>query len=151
MSNDTFNMRPRLGEERKHVVKFYQGENMVIYTPIDSAFIAGAINSTTSDIDVLLTDRRFATEGIWEGSWDNGVTLLNGETNFISITIPRSVSDLLRRGSFMLSIGITDKITDNMDILEPIYIEIDYSGLSPNKSVPYHPDGDSAVDPPAED
>jgi len=84
-----------------------------------------------------LADSRFCypNQAIWHGTWNDGITDLGG--GLIEVKMPQDVSDYLRRGSFMYTITVSDKLGRGRQTMCEGYLLVEYSTNSPNPEIPY--------------
>jgi hypothetical protein len=92
---------------------------------------------TDTIINFRLVDQRFCypDDAIWAGVWNDGITDLGN--GLIEVKMPQDVSDYLRRGSFMYTITVSDKLGRGRQTMCEGYLLVEYSANSPNPEIPY--------------
>ena len=87
-----------------------------------------------SMVRFVLSAQKFSSVPIWEGDWNDGVTLENG---LIKIKVPDRIANNLRRGSFVYSMTASDQLEEvTKTILTGSFI-VDYEPTSPTHDIPY--------------
>lgn len=123
--------------KRDRVITTICGDD-VAFTVIANIYGEPA-NPDNSIVRASLSDTKFSPLPWWQGGWHCGAELIsNGTVGLVKITIPHSVSDNLRQGSYSLSVSVSDKLGCTSTTVATGSLNVEYSGTSPHKSVPYN-------------
>jgi len=130
-------LNPRPPTERKSILRFYNGDAMIIRTQANwpDGTRATPDNST---LVFRLTDDRFQTVAIWEGRWRAGV---ERDGQVVEITVPADISARLNRGSYLFSLCMAGPTGADRRTLLAGSMLVEYAPTSPNQSVPYKEPG----------
>jgi len=83
-------------------------------------------------------DRRFNNDTIWIGRWRSSIELISSEhLGLIRVRIPDSISEELRRGSYIFSLLCVDKATGIRETKMEGMLQIEYAPTSPTRDIPY--------------
>ena len=86
-----------------------------------------------------LAETQFSCRAIWVGGWDNGV-VATPTSGLVTITIPARTMDRLRRGSYMFTIRVTDRLGTNSYTAINGSMLLEYTVGGPQHDIPYvHP------------
>ena len=132
---------PALNRDRIQLV--YQGDEL--YAIFSVALMDGTpVDPTNSRVLFTITDDRFM-EPFWQAGWNTGLAPGPNPGTF-SVTIPREISDWLRRGGFMYTITVTDLLGRHRHTAREGYLLVEYGADAPNPDIPYRPPN-AAADP----
>ena len=96
----------------------------------------------TTFATAVLSENRFA-DPIWIGSWFNGIQPDADRKGLVHLRIPDEVTQALRRGSYALSVRVTDMLGENLETEARATILVEYEPTSDQHSIPYR-DGTTA-------
>lgn len=137
ISVQTPGVMPLNNNGRKPIVKVIGGDSWTVdvnlYNPKDPTSPATPDNTI---VDIVLSETQF-DDPIWEGEWFNGVTPDRNHKGLCHILVPKTVTKLLRRGSYMFSVRVSD-------LLKTCYVTechgtflVEYMPTSEQHSIPY--------------
>lgn len=128
---------PPLEEDRRPIWKATAGDALFLTTSAKRRD-GTPVNYTNSRLVFELADTRFSTEPVWQGTWRNGIELVNLEhPGIVQIRVPDSISDILRRGSYIFSMQVADRGGDNEHTPLTGTLLIEYEATSPQHDIPY--------------
>lgn len=118
------------------IIPYTQGDSLVIDVLL---LLPGGEPATENNsiVRAVLANRKIHDSIIWEGNWDAGVETVNYDTGYAKITIPRKVTDILPRGSYLLSVHLSSKDKAWSKTVAEMTIISDYSAGSPFIDVHY--------------
>ena len=89
----------------------------------------------TTFATAVLSENRFA-DPIWIGSWFNGIQPDADRKGLVHLRIPDEVTQALRRGSYALSVRVTDMLGENLETEARATILVEYEPTSDQHSIP---------------
>lgn len=127
-----------LDEDRIPLWKVSSGDELVLTTRLKMKD-GTPVTYDNCILTFVLAQNRFSKEALWTGTWRDGIELVDpvDHPGLVSIKIPRSVGDLLRRGIYNFSIAITDKLQDHELVTLSGSMQVEYETVSPQHSIPY--------------
>lgn len=129
-------------EDRMPVLKVISGDTWVV----DSELIAadgGPASPANSCVEFVLSENQFSPP-IWTGVWANGIVPDENRPGLVHVRIPREVTKALRRGSYMFSMRVSDKMKYFFDTQLVGNFLVEYMPTSDQHSIPYR-DGTSEI------
>ena len=90
-----------------------------------------------SRVRFVLAEDRFSNYPIWEGSWNSGVTAVDGRPGLIRIQPPEALMARLRRGAYAFSLQITDVYGRHRLTVMTGSMLMEYEPNSDNHDIPY--------------
>ena len=87
-----------------------------------------------------LAETQFCDPPIWQGTWLNGIEEVVPNSGIVKIALPAAVLDCLRRGSYMFSLRVSDKLGTNVKTLYNGSILVEYAVGGPQHDIPYKHD-----------
>ena len=99
------------------------------------------VNYANSILTFSLRDQRFTLTELWNGTWRKGIEEVEGHSGLICITIPVSISSSLRRGAYIFSLRVSDKLGENIYTTLNGMLQVEVEPTSPNRDIPYQPSG----------
>ena len=126
-------VNPPSDYDRKRISSVYNGDTIIIETvaKLPDGTVATPDNSI---LDFDIADERFAIP-IWHGAWRAGIEPL--KNGVVAIRIPDQVSVTFRRGSYLYSLVIADKLDANKRTVLEGTLLMEVVPTSPNQSIPY--------------
>lgn len=129
--------------DRKPIFRFVSGDTWKIsvnlYNPADSSEPATPDNTVAV---VTVSETQF-DKPLWTGEWYNGIMPDDRRPGLCYIAIPPDVTDSLRRGSYMFSVKVSDKLCSVEATEADGSFLVEYKPTSENHSIPYK-DGTSS-------
>lgn len=127
-------VNPPTGEGTRPIEKVTNGDTIIIPT---TPTLADGTPATPSNsvLRFVLTDQRFSECIIWEGAWRDGIE--EGENGVAIVKIPCCVSEQMRRGSFVYSMTVADKLGDCRRTVLRGSLLVEYEPTSPIHDIPY--------------
>ena len=134
LTHDPYGVNPKKGDVQKTMHEFYQGDTITFKIP--AVFADGTKATENTDTMFTLVDKRFHhTPIIWQGRVGNGLTYpIDG---VVEVVVPKSISDVLRRGSFLYSLRISTSLDTITHTAEEGSILIEYGADAPNPTLGY--------------
>ena len=120
--------------DRMPVTQVVNGDTLILRTRVTINGVG--ITPENSKVTFKLTDQKFDQTPVWTGTWESGITAVDS-TGLIQIKIPDSISASLRRGDFVYSLLVTDKLGNNRQTFMEGSLLVDYDPTSPLHSIPY--------------
>lgn len=129
-------VNPPNNSDRRPIHKLVTGDSLVIETKI--TLIDGVTPATinNSKLHFKLTNQRFSKTHEWEGFWLDGIEETDDPGRII-ITVPDVVTAFLRRGSYLYSLLVSDKLGENRYTALKGSILVEYEPTSPHHDIPY--------------
>jgi len=131
--------------DRKPIFRFVSGDTWKIsvnlYNPANSSEPATPDNTVAT---VTVAETQF-DKALWTGEWYNGIMPDEKRPGLCYIVIPPDVTDSLRRGSYMFSVKVSDKLCSVEATEADGSFLVEYKPTSENHSIPYK-DGDGRAD-----
>ena len=95
------------------------------------------VNYDNSNLEFVLLDQRFSLTELWRGKWRDGIEEVEAHPGLIIVTIPDSISEALRRGSYIFSLRVADKLNEFKYTAFEGMLQIEYAPTSDTHSIPY--------------
>lgn len=138
-----------LDSDRRPIWKVYAGDDMRmrmrIFLPWEPQTGASPENCNLS---FALVDTRFTPADLrtWEGAWYVGISEVDPENHpgLVEFIIPKEISRQLRRGSFLYSVAIENKLGEWCSTIAEGTLLVEYSPTGPIHDIPYHDQDDSS-------
>lgn len=132
------------GNQRR-LIKLYGGDTLMFTANIlcpSTREPVKQVDLAYTKIYIALAENRFSPV-LWAGTADEGwVTLDANKAGLVHVSFPRTVTNLLRRGSYMFSVVVDDGIVRETQLVGHIQVEYNASGAL--SDIPYrhdqHPD-----------
>ena len=133
-------VNPLRSEDRMPVLKVVSGDTWIV----DARLVAadcGPASPKNSHVEFVLSENQFSPP-IWTGEWMSGVYPDEHHAGLVHVKIPREVTKALRRGSYMFSIRVSDRMRYAYDTQLSGNFLVEYMPTSDQHSIPYR-DGTS--------
>lgn len=128
----------RTGENIKNVHSLFQGDDFFLDT-VAFTRDGEVATSENSIVTFTLVDDRFRREFLFRATWADNLAPLN-DVGGIRINIPEEVTSTFRRGKFVYSITVTDKLGKARKTVEEGAIQVEYGADAPDPDIPYRPE-----------
>ena len=92
-----------------------------------------------SNIEFVLSENQFSSP-LWTGSWYSGVIPYENRVGFVRVIVPREFTKTLRRGSYMFSLRVSDRMEHSYKTQLVGYFLVEYMPTSDQHSIPYRDD-----------
>ena len=139
---DVFPVGVNPPKPKKSITKVSGGDTIILRD-----FVCGTdgkpVTPENSILSFCLRDQKFSDETVWTGGWHDGIELENGRAGHIIVKVPDIVSWSLRRGAFVHSLLVADKLFCNRRTHMKGSILVEYEATSPQLSIPYKDGADS--------
>ena len=99
------------------------------------------VNYANSSLTFVLLDQRFSLSELWRGTWRDGIENVDGHLGLVSVDIPARICSSLRRGSYIFSLKVSDKLGESVYTAFEGTLNIEYSPTSDIRDIPYQPSG----------
>jgi len=133
-------VNPPSDHDRQPILKVIGGDTVVIETIVQRADGVPA-TVDNSILTFALRDQKFSSEPIWEARWYSGIMPVGGVTpGRVQIKIPADITDTLRRGSFVYSLRVSDKLGNDVQTVLTGSLLVEYAPTSPTHNIPYKPE-----------
>lgn len=133
---------PLRDEDRMPVLKVVSGDTWVVDADLVAAD-GGPASPGNSYVEFVLAENRFSPP-IWTGEWVNGISPDENRPGLVHVKIPRDITRALRRGSYMFSLRVADKMKYFFDTQLAGNFLVEYMPTSEQHSIPYR-DGTSEI------
>lgn len=133
-------VNPVRNEDRMPVVKVVSGDTW----SVDAGLVAadcGPASPENSYVEFVLSENQFSPP-IWTGEWMSGVLPDANRKGLVHVRIPREVTRTLRRGSYMFSMRVGDRMRYSFSTQLAGNFLVEYMPTSDQHSIPYR-DGTS--------
>lgn len=129
-------------DDRLPVIKVVSGDSWVV----DADLVApdgGPASPKNSYVEFVLSENQFSPP-IWTGEWVNGILPDENIKGLVHIRIPGELTKSLRRGSYMFSVRVSDKMKFYFSTQLKGNFLVEYMPTSDQRSIPYR-DGTSEI------
>jgi hypothetical protein len=121
--------------DRRNIHKVTGGDALIIDAVV--ALRDGTpVTPDNSSLHFVLSDQRFSDEHEWQGYWRDGIEQGDAPGR-IQITVPEDVTATLRRGAFLYSLVVANKLGRERYTALSGSILVEYEPTSPTHSIPY--------------
>ena len=128
--------------DRMPVLKAVSGDTWVVDAELCAAD-GGPASPGNSYVEFVLAENQFSPP-IWTGTWMSGVLPDANRAGLVHVMIPRVVTKALRRGSYMFSMRVSDRMKYFFDTQLKGNFLVEYMPTSDQHSIPYR-DGTSEI------
>lgn len=125
--------------DRKPVRKVVAGDSLTIATHVTLADGVTPATPENSRLEFALVDQRFSRAAVWTGRWHDGIEE-DGEAGRVAVKVPDDVTATLRRGAFLYSLRVADKLGNNAHTPVSGSLLVEYEPTSPIHAIPYKPE-----------
>lgn len=133
---------PLNNEDRKPIMRVVSGDTWVVSAQFVAANGAPACPKN-SLVEFVLAENQFSPP-IWTGSWLDGIYPDRHRPGLAHINLPRSITKTLRRGSYMFSARVSDRLRHSFRTQLVGNFLVEYMPTSDQHSIPYR-DGTSNI------
>lgn len=133
---------PLKGNVGTPVVRVVSGDTWTVDADIVSAD-GGPASPGNSNVEFVLAENQFSPP-IWTGVWVNGVLPDPNRPGLAHVRIPIDITKSLRRGSYMFSMRVSDRMRSSYSTQLAGYFLVEYMPTSDHRSIPYR-DGTSEI------
>ena len=95
------------------------------------------VTPDNSFVTFNLAETQFDEHTIWVGDWASGIVVKVPNSGVVDITIPSRIMNRLRRGSYMFTIRISDKLGNGSYTALNGGMLVEYTVGGPQHSIPY--------------
>lgn len=131
---------PLRDEDRMHVVRVISGDSWNVSADIVAAN-GGPANPSNSCVEFVLSENQFSPP-LWTGEWFSGVLPDKYRPGLVHVRIPHDVTKTFRRGSYMFSMRVSDRMKYYFSTQLRGNFLVEYAPTSDQHSIPYR-DGTS--------
>ena len=131
---------PLRDEDRQPVLKVVSGDTWIVDADLTAAD-GGPASPKNSYVEFVLAENQFSPP-IWTGEWMNGILPDINRRGLVHVTVPRDVTNALRRGSYMFSMRVADPMRYFFSTQLKGNFLVEYMPTSDQHSIPYR-DGTS--------
>lgn len=129
-------------EDRMPVLRVVSGDTWTVDAELVSAD-GGPASPDNSHVEFVLAENQFSPP-IWTGEWVNGVLPDANRPGLVHVRIPMGITKSLRRGSYMFSMRVSDRLRSAYNTQLAGYFLVEYMPTSDHRSIPYR-DGTSEI------
>ena len=130
-----------LAIDRQPILRVYNGDEIVWRVRVQNPVTQTPANPDNTILRFVLSNQRFtpATDAIWEGLWRGGIQEVDHAEHpgLVEIRVPPSISSELRRGSYIGSLLVTNKLGEARTTLIEVTLLVEYAPTSPTHDIPY--------------
>lgn len=120
---------------KKDIIRVSGGDTIVLSDAVFDMF-GRPVSMDKHILSFVLKDQKFSDESVWTGGWMDGITEGN-RPGMVVVKIPNTVSESLRRGSYVYSLLVSDRLLDNRVTRMRGSLLVEYEATSPHTSIPY--------------
>lgn len=131
---------PPSKEDRMPVAQVISGDTWEISAALVAAD-GGPASPENSHVEFVLSENQFSPP-LWTGLWNAGILPYENRPGFVRVKIPQDFTKKLRRGSYMFSIRVSDRMRHAFNTQAKGYFLVEYMPTSDQHSIPYR-DGTS--------
>ena len=133
---------PLRNEDRMPVLKVISGDSWVVDAELVAAD-CGPASPKNSHVEFVLSENQFSPP-IFVGAWFNGVIPDSNIAGLVHVVLPRDLTKTIRRGSYMFSMRVADKMKYSFNTQLVGNFLVEYMPTSDQRSIPYR-DGTSEI------
>lgn len=130
---------PALEEDRIPVVRVVNGDTWTLEASVVNPVTRLPATDRDTVLKFVLAENRF-TAAIWTGSWHVGIEPSDTIRGLVRITVPKEVSDSLRRGVYAFSLLVTDDLGVVRETQLKGHFQVEYEPTSVVHNIPYRSD-----------
>lgn len=133
---------PLKNEDRMPVLKVVSGDTWVV----SAALVAedfGPASPKNSFVEFVVAENQFSPP-LWTGKWFDGIFPDMHRAGLVHVNLPRNITKTFRRGSYMFSIRVGDRMRYSFSTQLEGYFLVEYMPTSEQHSIPYR-DGTSDI------
>lgn len=133
---------PLNDEDRMPVLRVVSGDTWTV----DADLVApdgGPASPNNCHVDFVLSENQFSPP-MWKGEWFSGVLPDRFRPGLVHVTIPHDFTKTIRRGSYMFSLRVSDRMRYSYDTQLAGNFLVEYMPTSDHGSIPYR-DGTSQI------
>ena len=131
---------PLRNEDRMPVLKVVSGDTWIVDAELVAAN-GGPAHPDNSYVEFVLAENQFSPP-LWTGGWLSGILPDKNRPGLVHVCVPRDVTKTLRRGSYMFSMRVADRMRFYFDTQLAGNFLVEYMPTSEQHSIPYR-DGTS--------
>lgn len=131
---------PLMPRDRTFIIQAINGDKIVLRCRI---YLRDGrpVDYDNSILTFTIRDHRFAPSILWIGTWRDGIErVASDHPGLIMVTLPDTISSSLRRGSYIFSLRVTDKLGKNSFTTLEGMLQIEYAPTSDTHDIPYRSD-----------
>ena len=128
--------------DRMPVFRVVSGDSWKVSAHLTAAD-GGPASPRNSHVEFVLSENQFSPP-IWTGEWNSGILPDGDRPGLAHVILPRETTLALRRGSYMFSIRVSDKMRYSFSTQAKGYFLVEYAPTSDQHSIPYR-DGTSEI------
>lgn len=98
---------------------------------------------SNSVVEFVLSENQFSPP-LWTGTWMSGILPDENRKGLVHVEIPRELTKALRRGSYMFSMRVSDRLGHEFRTILSGNFLVEYMPTSDQRSIPYR-DGTSEI------
>ena len=133
---------PLRDEDRKPILKVVSGDSWIVDADLVAAD-GGPASPENSYVEFVLAENQFSPP-IWTGEWFSGILPDEHRRGLVHVCIPREITKTLRRGSYMFSMRVGDRMRFAFSTQLAGNFLVEYMPTSDQHSIPYR-DGTSEI------
>lgn len=128
--------------DRMPVLRVVAGDSWTVDAELVAAD-CGPASPSNSYVEFVLSENQFSPP-MWTGGWNSGVYPDGNRPGLVHVRIPRELTQRMRRGSYMFSMRVADRMRYFFDTQLKGYFLVEYMPTSEQHSIPYR-DGTSDI------
>ena len=131
-------INPPLDSDKMPIWRVVSSDDLMLTTTLSvPGHPATPATPANSRVTFVLAEDRFDTRKIWTGVWNNGVVPVRDRPGLVRISIDSTVAALLRRGSYVFSMQISDLYGKNRTTVLTGTLLVEYEPTSDIHDIPY--------------
>ena len=135
-------VNPLRKDDRMPVVKVISGDSWHIEAHLVAAD-GGPASPENSFVEFVLSENQFSPP-LWTGTWFAGILPDKNRRGLVHVEIPREKTKAMRRGSYMFSMRVADRLKYSFSTQLVGNFLVEYMPTSDQHSIPYR-DGTSDI------
>lgn len=135
-------VNPLRAEDRMPILSVVSGDTWIVDAQLAAPDGAPA-SPKNSHVEFVLAENQFSPP-LWTGAWMAGVVPDVNRPGLVHVLIPRDVTKALRRGSYLFSLRVSDRLRYAYDTQLKGNFLVEYLPTSDQHSIPYR-DGTSEL------
>ena len=133
---------PLREDGRKPIVRVVSGDTWSLEAKADAPDGSPATPANSS-VEFVLAENQFSPP-MWTGTWLSGIEPYRNRPGYVRISIPHQFTRTVRRGSYMFSLRVSDRMRSTYGTQLAGNFLVEYMPTSDQHSIPYR-DGTSEI------
>ena len=136
-------VNPLVDSDRMPLLKVFNGDTWTVDFNLTNPVTRLPASPKNTVVRFVLAENRF-TKSLWEGSWFDGVRPSDLVPGLVHVTVPKELSDSLRRGVYSFSVQVMDDLGVRKETQARGTFQVEYAPTSDTHNIPYRRDSDGS-------